>query len=85
MSVDVFSSILSYATIPIYVFGLLLLIYIIAHSQLGLSVSEEIKQTVKTELAQERPKAPISTYFVVALLFALFTALAITNQRRQHL
>lgn len=85
MSVDVFSSILSYATIPIYVFGLLFLVYIIARSQLGFSLSEEVKQTVKTELAQARPKAPVSTYLVVIVLFALFTILAITNQRRQHL
>jgi L-asparagine transporter-like permease len=85
MSVDVFSSILSYATIPIYVFGLLLLVYIIAHSQLGFSVSEEVTQTVKTELAQTRPKTPISTYLVVILLFAVFTILTITNQRRLHL
>jgi hypothetical protein len=84
MSVDVPSAILSYATIPVYVGGLLILVYLIAHSQLGFSLSEEVKETVKTELAQERPKVPISSYLVVAMMFALFTFLTITNQRRQH-
>jgi L-asparagine transporter-like permease len=85
MSVDVFSAILSYATIPIYVAGLLFLVYIIAHSQLGFSLSNQVKQSVKTELAQERPKAPISNYLVVVVLFALFTFLTIADQRRQKL
>lgn len=84
MSVDVFSAILSYATIPIYVVGLLFLVYIIARSQLGFSLSGLIKQSIKAELAQERPKGPISAYIVVFLLFALFTFLTITTQRRQH-
>lgn len=84
MSADVLEAFLAYATIPIYVIGLLVLVYIVAHSQLGLSLTEEVKETVKTELAQERPKAPISSYLVVAAMFALFTFLAITNQRRQH-
>lgn len=84
MSADTIEAFLAYATIPIYIFGLLFLVYLVAHSQLGLSVSEEMKESVKTELAQERPKAPISIYLVVLILFALFTFLAITNQRRQQ-
>ncbi|MDQ2902676.1 MAG: hypothetical protein ABI456_09755 [Ktedonobacteraceae bacterium] len=84
MSADVLEAFLAYATIPLYVIGLLVLVYIIAHSQLGFSLSEEIKQTVKTELTQERPKAPVSSYLVLFVLFALFTVLAIMNQRRQQ-
>ncbi len=84
MSADALEAFLAYATIPIYVIGLLVLVYIVAHSQLGFSLAGQIKQSVKTELAQERPKAPISSYLVVVAVFALFTFLAITNQRRLH-
>lgn len=85
MSADTLEAFLAYATIPIYVIGLLVLIYIIAHSRLGFSLSGETKQTVKTELPQERPKTPVSTYLVMVAVFALFTVLAIINQKRQHL
>ena len=84
MSVDVLSAILSYATIPIYVVGLLILVYIIAHSQLGFSFSEQIKQSIKTDLAQKRSKAPVSAYLVVVVLFALFTVLTVTTRGKQR-
>ena len=84
MSVDIFSAILSSATIPLYAIGLLFLVYMIARSQLGLSLSGQIKQSMKTGPAQKRPKGPIGNYLVVFLLFALFTLLTITNQRRQR-
>jgi hypothetical protein len=83
MSVDVFSAILSYATIPIYVAGLLILVYIIARTQLGFSLTEMVKKSVKTNMVQKRPKRPISTYLVVVVLFALFTVLTITTKRRR--
>ena len=85
MSVDVFSAILSYATIPIYVFGLLFLIYIIARSHLGFSFTGQVKQVVKTEVAQHRPKTPVSTYLVVVVLFILIIGVTIITERKQHL
>jgi 5-bromo-4-chloroindolyl phosphate hydrolysis protein len=94
MTVDVFSAFLSYITIPIYVFGLLLLVYIIARSQLGFSFSRQIKSAAKTGLARKeqqkrkglkRSGAPMITYLLVFLLFALFTALTIITQREHKL
>lgn len=87
MAVDVFSAILSYATIPLYVAGLLLLVYIIARSQLGLSITGEVKEVVKTEIEEHRPETttPFSTCLVVAALFGLFIgATIITERRKRH-
>ncbi|MBV9617220.1 MAG: hypothetical protein JO011_08375 [Ktedonobacteraceae bacterium] len=84
MSVDLLNAILSYATIPIYVVGLLVLVYCIARFQLGFSLSGQIKHSVKTKVTQQRLERPISAYLIIVLLFALFTFLTITNQRRRH-
>ena len=87
MTVDLLSAILSYATIPVYVFGLLFLIYIISRSQLGFSISEEVKEVVETEIAEHRPKTktPISIYLLVAALFVLLIGGAMIAERKQHL
>ncbi len=86
MSVDVFSAILSYATVPVYVFGLLLLIYIIARSQLGFTFTGQVKEVVKAENEERRPKTktPIFSYLVVAALFVLFIGATIFTERNQH-
>lgn len=97
MTVDVFSAFLSYITIPIYVFGLLFLVYIIARSQLGFSITGQMKQSVKSGLSNSRQKGlkrlkgqnrsgmPIITYLIVFSLFALFTVMTIIRQRKQSL
>lgn len=82
MQVDLLSAILSYATIPLYVGGLLVLIYIIARSQTGFSLSGEVKQVVAMNLEHRRREVPISAYLIVTALFALFTVLTVLNRRR---
>jgi amino acid transporter len=73
MSADVLEAIIAYALIPIYVFGLLILVYLIAHYQLGLFSSQK-------HAYEEHTIAP-STYIFAFVLFALFTLLAFLSRR----
>lgn len=86
MTVDVFSAFLSYMTVPLYVFGLLFLIYIIARSQLGFSVTGEVKEVVEAEIEELRPKskAPLIAYLLVAVMFVLFIWSTILTERKQR-
>lgn len=86
MTVDVFSAFLSYMTVPLYVFGLLFLIYIIARSQLGFSVTGEVKEVVEAEIEELRPKskAPLIAYLLVAVMFVLFIWSTIATERKQR-
>ncbi len=83
MHVDIYSAVLSYATIPIYFGGLLLLVYIVARSQLGFSLSRQIKASMKADLERERPQASASSYVIVLVMFALCIALAAVMQKRR--
>ena len=87
MSVDIFNAILSYVTIPLYVFGVLFLIYIIARSQLGFTVTGEVKEVVEAEIEEHRPKSktPIIAYLLVVAMFVLFIWSTIVTERKQHL
>lgn len=86
MTVDVFSAFLSYMTIPLYVFGLLFLIYIIARSQLGFSFTGEVKEVVEAEIEELRPKSktPLIAYLLVAVMFVLFIWSTIATERKQR-
>jgi heme O synthase-like polyprenyltransferase len=87
VTVDVFSALLSYATVPVYVLGLLFLIYIIARTQLGFTFTGQVKEVVKSKVAERRPKTktPIISYLVVAAMFVLFIGATIVTERKQRL
>jgi len=73
MSIDLLEAIIAYALIPIYVFGLLILVYLIARHQLGLFSSQ--KHTGKEHLISP------GTYIFVFLLFTFFAWLAFTSRK----
>ncbi|GAC1466267.1 MAG: hypothetical protein NVS2B12_29610 [Ktedonobacteraceae bacterium] len=73
MSADLLEAIIAYALIPIYVFGLLILVYLIARYQLGLFSPQK-------HINEEQKTLP-STYIFVFLLFALFALLAFTSRK----
>jgi ABC-type dipeptide/oligopeptide/nickel transport system permease component len=85
LSPELLEAILAYATIPAYVIGLLVLIYIVARTQLRYSPLKQAEQSLRNELSLKPPKASVSAYLLVCLLFALYVLLTITTQRRQQL
>lgn len=75
MSADLIEAIMAYALIPIFVIGLLIVVFIIAQAQLGLFTSHESAST-------RQNKSAISEYIFVVALFLFFTVLTFIARRR---
>jgi hypothetical protein len=85
MSTNTLEELLVYATIPVYVAGLLVLVYFIARYQLQLSLTREIKRVLKSSVKNrqnsKRLAYPPVVYLSVGLLFILLTAMAILLEK----
>lgn len=84
MTVDIPSAILSYITIPLYVGGLLILIYLVAQKELGFSLLDPVKETPDNVQDGQRPKSRIEAYLFIGVLFAALTVLSFITQRRSE-